>query len=644
VVGRYKGRIGGWDVVNEAINEDGSMRQTPWMRILGENYIVQAFRFAHEADPAAELYYNDFALELPAKRAAAIRLIQKLNAAGVPITAIGLQGHDSLTFPTAEEQDATIRAFADLGVKVNITELDIDVLPRATGQPTADLSVKVEAQPELDPYRGGLPEAQQQALARRYADLFQVFYRRRGGITRVTFWGLTDASSWLNDYPVHGRMNYPLLFDREFQPKPAFAAVLRVKAQAFALADHRRIMDLLHIQELRPGANNRDRNAPNQPNVDEAKANPYPNLPDPLLLKDGRKVTSAEMWWKRRCPEIAEDFDREIYGRVPNLTPKVTWEVSETANQILGGVPVLTKRLIGHVDNSGYPRVKVDIEMSLTTPAKAAGKVPVMVEFGVASVNGTGEPPAWQQLVLAKGWGFALLSAPSIQADNAPGLAQGIIALASHGEPRRPDDWGALRAWAWGASRALDYFETDSAVDAKRVGVEGHSRYGKAALVTMAYDPRFSIAYVSSSGEGGAKLHRRNWGELVENVAGAGEYYWMAGNFLKYAGPLTWDQMPVDSHELIALCAPRPVFIGSGSNKGDSWADPKGMFLAAAGAGPVYELLGKKGLGLSEFPPVETGLTAGDVAFRQHAGGHTPAPNWPAVVDFVARYWDAPAK
>ena len=187
----------------------------------------------------------------------------------------------------------------------------------------------------------------------------------------------------------------------------------------------------------------------------------------------------------------------------------------------------------------------------------------------------------------------------SIQADNGAGLTRGIIALANKGQPRKTDDWGALRAWAWGASRALDYFETDKAVDARQVGIEGHSRYGKAAAVTLAYDERFAIAYVSSSGAGGVKLHRRNWGELVENVAAPNEYHWMAGNYLKYAGPLTWDDLPVDAHELVALCAPRPVFIGAGA-------------------------------------------TDGEVAFRQHGGGHTTGPNWPTFLKFADRYIKAP--
>ena len=228
VVGRHKGRIGGWDVVNEALNEDGTLRQTPWLRIIGEDYIAMAFEFAHEADPTAELYYNDYSLENEAKRKGAIELIKKLKALGIPVTAVGLQGHDKMDWPTLEQQDATIAALSALGVKVNITELDIDVLPAATRQPGADVSLSVEAQARLNPYAGGLPDAIQQALARRYADLFGVFVKYRGVISRVTFWGVTDGDSWLNNWPVKGRTAYPLLFDRDGQPKPAFHAVVRV--------------------------------------------------------------------------------------------------------------------------------------------------------------------------------------------------------------------------------------------------------------------------------------------------------------------------------------------------------------------------------------------------------------------------------
>jgi hypothetical protein len=430
-------------------------------------------------------------------------------------------------------------------------------------------------------------------------------------------------------------------------PSPAMQAM-----QAATREDHRNMMEQLHIADLRPGKNGSNKQSPDYANYDESKANPYPNLPDPLKRKNGKKVASAKDWWNRRRPEIVEDFDREIYGRVPKNTPKVMWEVTSTTDDKVGDVPVMTKQLVGHVDNSLDPEIKVDIQLTLATPANAAGPVPVMMQFSFAFGGARGAArgpapvapgrgpagPGWQEQVLAKGWGYAVLTPTSIQADNGAGLTQGIIGLMNQGRRRKPDDWGALRAWAWGASRALDYFETDKAVDAKHVGIEGHSRYGKATLVTMAYDPRFAIAYVSSSGEGGAKLHRRNWGEIVENVAGSGEYHWMAGNFIKYAGPLNWNDLPVDSHELIALCAPRPVFIGGGATEGDGWADAKGSFMAAAAAGPVYKLLGKKDLGTTEFPPMETPLTDGDIAFRQHSGGHTDAPNWPVFLQFAGRF------
>jgi hypothetical protein len=411
-----------------------------------------------------------------------------------------------------------------------------------------------------------------------------------------------------------------------------------------AQQDHQQMMDQLHIASLRPGADGNHPQAPNAANYDEAKANPYPKLPDPLVLKNGKKVKSAKVWWSKRRPEIVEDFDREVYGREPKTTPKVTWEVTGTTQENNGDVPVVVKKLVGHVDNSAYPAIAVNIDLTLTTPAKASGPVPVIMEFGFVFPPGrrppppAGSGPPWQQQVLAKGWGYAILIPGSVQADNGGGLTEGIIGLVNKGQPRKPDDWGALRAWAWGASRALDYFETDKAVDARRVGIEGLSRYGKAALVTMAYDQRFAIGFIASSGEGGAKLHRRNYGEIVENLAGSGEYHWMAGNFIKYGGPLNWNDLPVDSHELVALCAPRPVFISAGAFKGDAWVDAKGMFLAAAGAGRVYTLLGKKDLGAREMPPIETALIDGEVAFRQHSGGHTAGPNWPTFLEWASRY------
>ena len=225
VVGRYKGRIKGWDVVNEALDEQGALRQSAWLKIIGEDYIARAFEFAHEADPGAELYYNDYSLENEAKRNGAIDLIKKLKAPGLPVAAVGLQGHFRMDWPSLEQEDATIAAFAKLGVKVMITELDIDVLPPASQHRGADITVNVELQAQLNPYASGLPDSVQQALAKRYADLFGVYLKHRGVVTRVTFWGVTDGDSWLNYWPVKGRTNYPLLFDRDGQPKPAFDAV-----------------------------------------------------------------------------------------------------------------------------------------------------------------------------------------------------------------------------------------------------------------------------------------------------------------------------------------------------------------------------------------------------------------------------------
>ena len=413
--------------------------------------------------------------------------------------------------------------------------------------------------------------------------------------------------------------------------------------------DHLRIMRLLNITSLRPGANPNDPSSPNAVNYDETKANPFPNLPDPLRLKNGKRVTSGKQWWNQRRPEIVKDFDREVYGRVPQHTPTVKWEIVSTSKEKNGDVPVTIKKLVGHADNSSYPALMVDLQLTLTTPANATGPVPVIMEFGFVFPPGFRPPPGftpppgptWQDQLLAKGWGYAIMIPTSYQADNGAGLTKGIIGLSNRGQPRKPDDWGTLRAWAWGASRALDYFETDRSVDAKRVGIEGLSRYGKAALVTMAYDQRFAIGFIGSSGEGGAKLHRRNFGELVENVAGTGEYHWMTGNFLKYAGPLTPNDLPVDAHELIALCAPRPVFISAGSPKVEGqWIDQKGMFMAAVAAGSVYRLLNKKDLGTDEFPQIETALIGGDIAWRQHGGGHTTGPNWPTFIQFASRYFD----
>lgn len=414
--------------------------------------------------------------------------------------------------------------------------------------------------------------------------------------------------------------------------------------------DYQNMLGQLGITATRPGPSGNP-NAPNAANTDESKAAPYTTLPDPLVLNNGQKVTTAKMWWNKRRPQIVEYFDREIYGRVPAHTPKVNWEVVSKTDTVIGTTQAITKHLLGHVDNSAYPKIKVDIQLTVTTPAGAKGPVPVIMEFGFVFPPGFRMPPkppgtpvekSWLQQLLEKGWGAAVIVPTSYQADNGAGLTQGIIGLVNKGQPRKPDDWGTLRAWAWGASRALDYFETDKDVDAKRVGIEGLSRYGKAALVAMAYEPRFAIGFIGSSGAGGAKILRRVFGEQVENLASSYEYHWFAGNFIKYAGPLTPNDLPVDAHELIALCAPRPVFISAGSPKVEgNWVDAKGMFLGGVYAGPVYRLLGKKDLGTTDMPPMETSLIDGDIAFRQHSGGHTTGPNWPYFIQFASRYLKA---
>lgn len=412
------------------------------------------------------------------------------------------------------------------------------------------------------------------------------------------------------------------------------------------------MLDQLGIKALRPGPSGNEKH-PDHANYDEAKANPYGDLPDALRLKNGQKVTSPQQWWNQRRPEIVEDFEREVIGRIPPGVPKVVWAVKNTRHSKTGVFPVIEKELVGHVNNSAYPAISVDIGMTLVTPENAKSPAPTMIMFSSAAIRqfiashpelkemfGT-DPPGTEQLI-AGGWGYAFLDTGSIQADNGAGLTKGIIGLTNNGQPRKPEDWGALRAWAWGASRALDYMETDSSVDATHVGIEGVSRYGKAALVTMAFDTRFALALVGSSGEGGVKPHRRNFGEQVENLTGAGEYHWMAGNFLKYGaaqatfGSMNASNLPVDSNELIALCAPRPVFISYGvPEMGDAkWLDQQGSFMAVVDASAVYRLLGANGPGVHEddhdvkLPPVDTGLLSGQLAWRQHHAGHTDAPNW----------------
>ena len=438
-------------------------------------------------------------------------------------------------------------------------------------------------------------------------------------------------------------------------------------------ADHRNMMQQLGITKLRPGRNG-NANATNNPaNYDPEKANPFPDWPDALMLKNGQKVTTPEMWWKQRRPEIVEDFEREVIGRVPKDVPKVTWTITTQAtDRVVGEIPVVAKQLVGRVDNSAYSAIEVNIQMTLVTPKDAKGPVPVLMMFGGFGGGGFprrpgepaptnrfsafgggnfADPPSTEQLIAA-GWGYATIVPNSIQADNGAGLTKGIIGLCNKGEPRRPDDWGSLRAWAWGAARGLDYLETDSTVDSKKVGIEGVSRYGKAALVTMAFEPRFAMVLVGSSGEGGAKPHRRDFGESVENLTGSGGYHWMAGNFLKYGaaessfGSKNAGDIPVDSHQLIALCAPRLTFISYGiPEKGDAnWLDQQGSYMATVAAGPVFRMLGAKDVGdtsdyrTAKKPPVNASLLDGELAWRQHDGGHEDRTNMKYFIAWANKF------
>lgn len=407
--------------------------------------------------------------------------------------------------------------------------------------------------------------------------------------------------------------------------------------------DHRLMMDSLGIENLRPGPSGNPK-APNAANADESKVS-YPPVPNPLVFENGNSVKTKEDWVNRRA-ELIELFDREVYGRTPDNLPNVKWDLIWEKDTLIGSNLATYRKMKGIVDNSSFPSISVEIDFEYGVPKNVDKSVPLVMEFGWIWPIGMRRPPAspgptWQEQVLAEGWGFGILIPKSFQADNGAGLRTGIIGLVNNGEPRKLDDWGTLKAWAWGASRALDFLETDQKVNSRQVVIEGLSRYGKAALVTQAYDERFALGLIGSSGAGGAKLLRRIFGEQIENLASSGEYHWFVPNFIKYAGPLNQNDLPVDAHELIALCAPRPVFISVGSpNVEGQWIDAKGMFDAEVLAGPVYELLGKKPLSTSEFPAIQTFLDKGDLAFRQHEGGHTVGPNWPYFIAWARKYFE----
>ena len=379
-------------------------------------------------------------------------------------------------------------------------------------------------------------------------------------------------------------------------------------------------------------------------NYDEAKVAPF-TLPDPLVLTNGKPVRDRQTWIKERRPEILRMYETEIYGRLPAKTPAVKWEVTETDAQARDGAAVM-KKITGTVGSGpDAPQIK----LTLYTPAPATKPVPVilLVNFGGGpppppTAQGRGgagfpsDPPVAAEII-SRGWGYATVGYADIQPDRLNTFTQGVIGrtLAPGQEAPAPDEWGTISAWSWGVSRMIDYFETDKSVNAKQVALFGHSRLGKTALWATAKDERIAAAFSSCSGEMGAALARRDWGETVDDMAQ--NFPWQfAGNFQKWPG--RWNEMPVDAHMLIALSAPRPVFITGGT--ADQWADPVGMFKAAVAAGPVYRLLGGKDLGVTDLPPLDTPVTSGDLGWHYHTGGHTATPaDWKAFLDFLGKYF-----
>jgi hypothetical protein len=374
-------------------------------------------------------------------------------------------------------------------------------------------------------------------------------------------------------------------------------------------------------------------------NYDEARIGTY-TLPDPLVLQNGQPVRDADTWFKQRRPELLRLYETEIYGRVPERAPQVTFAVVETDPGAMNGTAV-RKEIVGYFgDKPDGPAVHVHLYL----PAKAAGRVPVLLHllfFGDPPADAANGLHRFSEIgpvadILARGYGYAMFRYTEVQADSANTHQSGVIGLALAPGQAKPaaDEWGAISAWAWSASRVLDYFGTDPAVDARHVALIGHSRLGKTVLWAGAQDPRFALVFSSCAGEMGSALSRRDYGETVDDMA-ASFPWWFAGNFQKYPGH--WNDMPVDAHMLIALNAPHPVFITAGTQ--DQWADPRGEFLAAVAAGPVYRLLGKKDLGTSDGPPLDTPLITGDLGFLYHTGVHTIAPaDWNAFLAFADKY------
>ena len=381
------------------------------------------------------------------------------------------------------------------------------------------------------------------------------------------------------------------------------------------------------------------------PGPDSARLGDYTTI-DLLKMNNGKKITSADEWWNKRRPEMLRDLEEALYGKLPDekILPAVSWDV-KTSTGGKGNSAYIQKEITGTIDISGYPQVrnKPSILATLRLPANVSGPVPVFIFFGGF---GSAADMYWERCN-PRGWGVCVFNLTALQPDNGTGLTSYIIGLVNKGNWRKPDDWGTLRAWGWGISKLVDYLETDKDVDAKKLGLNGVSRYGKATLVAMAFEPRLAIAFPGDAGSLGTKLNRRHWGQDLENSTSENEYHWMAGNFFKWAGelipgqylPRKIEDLPVDAHSLLALCAPRPVMMDGGTTS--TWCDPYGVYLTGKYATPVYELLGVKGLIMSDPKPVvDRAYIDGTIAYRVHEGGHTDAPEWPSFLEFAERQLD----
>ena len=429
-------------------------------------------------------------------------------------------------------------------------------------------------------------------------------------------------------------------------------AVVRDSINTYSNLDFKYMKAQLGITtDNRPGPSGNPKD-PNAANTDELKVHNY-NLPELLLSSSGQRILTEKQWEQERRMELLQSIETEMYGTIPKHIPKVSWSILTSKDTLIGNILVEEQHLLGVVDNAQYPELSVEIEVLLGIPkTQDTIATPVVIQLGFihSPFYRIQEPksyfispfePLFKQQLTTQGWGYAVVDVNSIQADHGAGLSSGIIGLINRGKPRSSTDWGVLRAWGWGVSSLIDYFETRSAVDHNRIAVEGTSRYGKAALVAMAFDTRISLGFIGSAGAGGSSILRRNFGETLENLASPGEYHWFSGNFLKYASIMTVNDLPFDAHSVIALCAPRPVFISAGSSNIEGhWVDAKGMFLGGKFASPVYELYGLQGYANEEFPVMGKAITDGEIAFRQHSGGHSTGPNWSTWIAWARKYWD----